>query len=77
MVREDFPGGRLLSLRRRRSRLPWIYLVYQQAEERRVKEPSGPGGGLETLADSRLCSALPRIDCCRVPLNAAELCHVS
>src|ERR1700737_2012257 len=40
MVREDFPGGRLLSLRRRRSRLPWIYLVYQQAEDRGVEESS-------------------------------------
>src|ERR1700674_4214076 len=25
-----FPGCRLLCLRRRRSRLPWIYLVYQR-----------------------------------------------
>ena len=30
MLREDYPGGRILSLRRRRSRLPWIYLVYQE-----------------------------------------------
>src|SRR6266480_2890184 len=30
MLRKDFPGGRLLCLRRRRSRLPWIYLVYQE-----------------------------------------------
>ncbi len=28
MLREDIPGGRLLTLRRRRSRLPWIYAVY-------------------------------------------------
>ena len=32
MLREDYPGGRVLSLRRRRSRLPWIYLVYQEGE---------------------------------------------
>ena len=32
MLREDFPGGRLLSLRRRRSRLPWIYVVYQEGK---------------------------------------------
>src|SRR5258706_12880314 len=30
MLREDFPGVRLLNLRRRRSRLPWMYLVYQE-----------------------------------------------
>jgi hypothetical protein len=28
MLKEGMPGGRILSLRRRRSRLPWIYSVY-------------------------------------------------
>src|SRR4029450_10727740 len=39
MLREGYPGNRLLSLRRRRSRLPWIYLVYQQRPK-----PQGKGG---------------------------------
>ena len=29
MLRQEFSGGRQLVLRRRRSRLPWVYLVYQ------------------------------------------------
>src|SRR5215210_7490440 len=58
MVSEGFPGSRLLSLRRRRSRLPWIYLVYQEgsrstagARERvRAAEGSSYPLPLETVA---------------------------
>ena len=31
MLGEELPCARLLKLRRRRSRLPWIYLVYQRS----------------------------------------------
>src|SRR4051812_29521133 len=31
MLTVDVPADRVLNLRRRRARLPWIYLVYQEA----------------------------------------------
>jgi hypothetical protein len=40
MLREDIPGGRLLTLRRRRSRLPWMYSVYHVSRsDLRAKHP--------------------------------------
>jgi predicted N-formylglutamate amidohydrolase len=40
MLGEDIPGGRLLTLRRRRSRLPWLYSVYHATRSNlRVMQP--------------------------------------
>ena len=41
-MREEFPGGRLLCLRRRRCRrLPWIYAVYHRKAQSSGIRPSG------------------------------------
>src|SRR3989338_1313813 len=49
------PGNRMLYLRRRRSRLPWIYLVYQEGVR-------GKGRGASATLNAR--SFTP----CRLPL---------
>src|SRR5438874_2045845 len=48
----DFPGVRRLCLRRRRSRTPWIYLVYQEGA--RGKEGvRGKGRGVNDALNAR------------------------
>src|SRR4029453_3269138 len=52
MLRNDCSGGRLLSLRRRRSRLPWVYLVYKEGLR-------GKGQGAKDAPNTRSLTPYP------------------
>jgi hypothetical protein len=66
MLREDIPGGRLLTLRRRRSRLPWIYSVYHvtrsnpDVEEGGHVRPTGTEDHLDSARLRRVGTEAPR-----------------
>jgi hypothetical protein len=82
MLENDRQGSRTLNLRRRRSRLPWVYLVYQEG----VK---GTGRGVNItrnappltprplpLALRRLPLALRRLPLLRLSLATEKRRHV-
>ena len=51
---EELPGARQLRLRRRRSRLPWIYVVYHAGRSRPAESrPGRTGPALAFAAQER------------------------